>query len=225
MDRITGEIDDIEQLNELSWPVELINNYKKILDDQFDKVKDLATKGEMNKQLKEKEKELRELKNKVKSLQLNKNLEIFRGNIIKNISELLELFETPEDISLDDIINEENKIIEEINDLELMSKENNNSLYGNDIYWGVNELNIDTMKDIADIAKLYKIILEYSNNCELVQKLLNKLNDHKEKMRYGTEIEKLQLNDLLKYIYSFKDEHLGEKDKKTIYSLLSPIND
>jgi hypothetical protein len=180
----------------------------------------------MNKQLKEKEKELRELKNKVKSLQLNKNLEIFRGNIIKNISELLELFETPEDINLDDIINEETKIIEEINDLELISKENNNSLYGNDLYWGGNELNDkNNMKDITDIAKLYKIILEYSNNCELVQKLLNKLNDHKEKMRYGTEIEKLQLNDLLKYIYSFKDEHLGEKDKKTIYSLLSPIND
>jgi hypothetical protein len=39
-------------------------------------------------------------------------------------------------------------------------------------------------------------------------------------MRYGTEIEKLQLNDLLKYIYSFKDEHLGEKDKKILIVFL-----
>jgi hypothetical protein len=61
-------------------------------------------------------------------------------------------------------------------------------------------------------------MLYYSTCNELEQKILH-AKDNKERMRYGTQIEKLGLKSLLKYINSLGNEALGVENRKTIKSM------
>ena len=93
-------------------------------------------------------------------------------------------------------------------------------MYGNDINWqGESVINID--EEDSKESELYRIMLDYVTSRELVKKRLN-VTDNREKMIYGTEIEKLELISILNFISSIErdDSALGEEDNKIIENLL-----
>ena len=61
-------------------------------------------------------------------------------------------------------------------------------------------------------------MLFYATCNELEQKILH-AKDNRERIRYGTQIEKLGLKALLKYINSLGDEALGTENRKAIKSM------
>ncbi len=93
-------------------------------------------------------------------------------------------------------------------------------MYGNDINWqGESVINID--EEDSKESELYRIMLDCVTSRELVKKRLN-AKDNREKMKYGTEIEKLELISVLNFISSIESKNiaLGEQDNKIIESLL-----
>ena len=223
-----NKIDDekykLETLKIIHWPDDKINNYRKILDDQYYAIDDMIEREEKYEKIRQQEKYLRNLKDKVDDLKIknNKSLEIYKGKIGKKIHALIEELKDLED---EEIEKKKKKIEREYEDLKGILNEKINSLYGNDINWQGESLinndedNID--EEDSKESELYWIMLDYVTSRELVKKRLN-ATDNREKMKYGTEIEKLELISVLNFISSIESEDsaLGEEDNKIIESLL-----
>lgn len=115
----------------------------------------------------------------------------------------------------DEEINKKKKKIEnEIKDLKGLSNEKINFMYGNDINWqGEREIIIEG-EDSKEL-ELYRIILDYVTSRELVMKRLH-AKDNREKMKYGTEIERFELISVLNFISSIesKNKALGERERE-----------
>ena len=207
---IEKELLNLENLKEFSWPDDKFISYQEILIAQKDEIKEKLQKGKIDAQLKEEQKKLRKMKDDLKNLGLKGGLEVFKSDLIEKINNLL-------NENLDNIIKKSPIIQQEINDLKAISKEKSISLSGNDLGWGKPLLKTKLGEDSPTI-KLYKNMLFYATCNELEQKILH-AKDNKERIRYGTQIEKLGLKALLKYINSLGDEALGTENRKTIKSM------
>ena len=208
--KIDDELNNVEKLKQFSWPDENIDAYKEILNKYLDDFNEKIETEKKSAELKKAEKNLNKLKKEVLDLDLKGGLEVFKGDIIEKINKLL-------NDKLEVILKETVLIEKEIKDLKAISKEKIVSLKKNDIDWGKPKLKARSNEDSKTI-KLYKNMLYYATCSELEQKILN-ANDNKERMRYGTQIERLGLRSLLKYINSLGNEALGTENRKTIKSM------
>ena len=244
--KIDDELNNVETLKQFSWPDENIDAYKEILNKYLDDFNEKIETEKKSAELKKAEKNLNKLKKEVLELDLKGGLEVFKGDIIEKINKLLndklEVILKEEVLELDlkgglevfkgDIIEKINKLLndklevilkettlieKEIKDLKAISKEKIVSLKKNDIDWGKPKLKARSNEESKTI-KLYKNMLYYATCSELEQKILN-ANDNKERMRYGTQLERLGLRSLLKYINSLGNEALGTENRKTIKSM------
>ena len=157
------------------------------------------------------ESKLKQIRSYISNLSVEKELEVFKEIIINKINKLLT------EKNLDVILNKTPIIEQEIKDLQIISKEKIITLGGNDLIWG-NPISSFKLNNDSFIIKLYKNMLYYATCNEIVQKIINS-KDNKDRMRYGTQMEKLGLKALLKYINSFENEALSSENRRIIKSM------
>ena len=202
--KVEKELSNIEKLRDFYWPEENINDYKKILNEQLEKIETRLIF--INAQ-----KNLTNLRSKLLQKNFKKELEQYQWDIIDKINKLLKG-------NLDEMLRG-TKIIEmNINDLISISEEELTFSLGNNLNWGTPVTIPEYINDSKTI-KLYKNMLYYSICHDLIEKILHS-KDNRERMRYGIIIEKMGLISILKYINILGDETLNIEKRKIIKRML-----